>query len=172
MPADDLSRDNVLELIRNVVILTCVDCGYETAADSCVDLLTECCGKFIHKISGQLSSHQLNQRLSSVSDEDYLYQLLDETGFSVPTLHHFAKSISERKNERLLRVNRLYGHVADSSIRPAQQPVNESPAAISGMISGLVEEVIPLNEDKMWDQSLDEMSQMTDEEILHSLTTD
>lgn len=169
---DDLSRDNVLQLIRQVVILTCVDCGYERASETALNLLTECCGKFIRKISQELSSHRLQQRLSSVGEEDYLYQLLEETGFSVPTLHHFAKSISERKHERLLHVNRRYGLVVESCKRPAPESQNGNVSDISGMIAGLGDEVIPLAEEKIWDQSLDEMSQMTDEEILQSLTTD
>lgn len=165
----ELVRKDVLTLIRRVVTLMCVDGGYERASETCIDLLTESCGRFIDKLCTELAAHHNSQQWSSTCGEEYLYQLLDETGFSVPSLHYFAKSISDRKNDRLLRVNRLYGHVADSGYKTATNCASSS--NISQMIVGLGEDAASaVGDEKIWDQTLDEISEMTDEEILQSLS--
>lgn len=170
----DLNRGEANRLIRRAVVLFCVDCGYDGASDLCLNLLVESCSRFLEKICSQMSHHHETQRLTMTTDEEYLYQLLDETSFSVPSLHHFAKSLTERKHDRLLRVNRMYGPVSDTCARKLEVPLEGNGIRdLSGMISGLDEEATQSssNNHKIWDQSLDEMSQMTDDEILQSLTT-
>lgn len=168
----ELSRTDAISVIRKAVILLCVDCGYDEATDSCLDLLTEACSRFVHRICTHISSHHESQQLTTTNDMEYLYQLLDEIGFPIASLHHFAKSQTDRKHERLLRINRMYGHISDPNPRPTAPISGQVIRDLSGMICGLEEDAVPADERKVWDQSLDQLSQMTDEEILQSLTGD
>ena len=167
-PSRDLNRRDATTLLRQAVLVTCVDCGFDRATDSSLDLVTSACSRFLHKICLEMASHRETQSWTTTNECDYLYLLLEEIGFPVASLHHFVKGISDRKHERLLRVHRSFGAVTDTSAKRVMETRSQGSSGVASLIMGLEDEGEAMDA-KVWDQSLENMSELTVEEILESL---
>lgn len=159
----NLPSHTIETLIRRIVVLTCVYEGFDKASNRCLEVLTEVTSLFIQNLCRTLKiTNEISARRGD--ETECLIQVLEEIGFSLPSLVDQVNSWKRRRHRLSQDIISRFGPILPISEEKVKTPESES-IPPTRLIVGL-EDTNDNNKLTCMDQTFEEWDSMTDQEIL------